>query len=122
MALLELALAGRTDEELRGLSVDLSERVVQTVKEVFHDLFPATLPEDLVDTLIRGLFALLVGLSLQNSLDHDANGHQAAVLAQLKGFARMLVPETGALPGATAATAPAAPVPAASVPATTPAP
>ncbi|MFI0355711.1 TetR/AcrR family transcriptional regulator [Actinomadura sp. 9N407] len=101
MALLELALAGRTDEDLRGLSVDLSERVVQIVKEVFHDLFPETLPEDLVDTLIRGLFALLVGLSLQNSLDGDANGHQAAVLAQLKDFARLLIPDTGALPRAT---------------------
>ncbi|MFB4317843.1 TetR/AcrR family transcriptional regulator [Actinomadura sp. 21ATH] len=108
MALLELALAGRTDEDLRALSVDLNERVIQIVKEVFHDLFPETLPPDLVDTLIRGLFALLVGLSLQNSLDGDARGHQAAVLAQLKDFARLLVPDTGAVPG-TAAPAEAAP-------------
>jgi AcrR family transcriptional regulator len=94
LALLELALAGRTDDDLRVLSVDLSERVVRIVKEVFHDLFPETLPEDLVDTLIRGLFALLVGLSLQNSLDGDASGHQAAVLAGLKDFARLLIPDT----------------------------
>jgi AcrR family transcriptional regulator len=91
MALLELALAGRTDETLRDLSADLSERVVQIVKEVFHELFPETLPEDLLDTAIRALFALLVGLSLQNSLDHDAHGHQAAVMTQLKLFATLLI-------------------------------
>ncbi|WP_395110524.1 TetR/AcrR family transcriptional regulator [Actinomadura sp. SCN-SB] len=96
VALLELALAGRTDEELRELSVDLSERVVRIVKEVFHGLFPETLPEDQVDTLIRALFALLVGLSLQNSLDADAAGHQAAVLAGLKDFARLIVPDPAA--------------------------
>ncbi|WP_307829130.1 TetR/AcrR family transcriptional regulator [Actinomadura viridis] len=114
MALLELALAGRTDEDLRGVSLDLNERVVQIVKEVFHDLFPETLPEDLVDTLIRGLFAMLVGLSLQNSLDGDADGHQAKVLAQVKEFARLLVPDLGTVPAtaaATAATAEPQPVP-----------
>ncbi|XVQ09138.1 TetR/AcrR family transcriptional regulator [Spirillospora sp. CA-255316] len=109
MALLELGLAGRTDEDLRVLSVDLSERVVQIVKEVFHGLFPETLPEDLVDTLIRGLFALLVGLSLQNSLDGDARGHQAAVLAQLKDFARLLVPDQGIVPGTAPAPAKTSP-------------
>jgi AcrR family transcriptional regulator len=92
MALLELALAGRTDPELRGLSTTLSERVIEIVKEVFRELFPESLPEELVDTAIRALFALLVGLSLQNSLDHDANGHQAAVMTQLKNFATLLIP------------------------------
>jgi hypothetical protein len=41
--------------------------------------------------VIRALFALLVGLSLQNSLDHDAHGHQAAVMTQLKLFATLLI-------------------------------
>nr|BFE29214.1 TetR/AcrR family transcriptional regulator [Actinomadura rugatobispora] len=117
MALLELGLAGRTDEDLRVLSVDLSERVVRIVKEVFHGLFPETLPEDLVDTLIRGLFALLVGLSLQNSLDGDAGGHQSAVLNQLKDYARLLVPDQGTVPASVtdttndSGTAPAPPTP-----------
>jgi AcrR family transcriptional regulator len=93
VALMELALAGRTDEDLRGLSADLNERVIEIVEEVFHELFPESLPEDQVDTLIRAMFALLVGLSLQNSLDGDARGHQAAVLAKLKDFARLLVPD-----------------------------
>jgi AcrR family transcriptional regulator len=93
IALLELALAGRTDETLRGLSADLNERVVAIIKEVFHELFPESLPEEMVDTTIRALFALLVGLSLQNSLDDDAHGHQAAVLAQVKAVAHLLIPD-----------------------------
>ncbi|SEG94616.1 DNA-binding transcriptional regulator, AcrR family [Thermomonospora echinospora] len=99
IALLELALAGRTDETLRGLSADLNERVVAIIKEVFHELFPESLPEEMVDTTIRALFALLVGLSLQNSLDNDAHGHQAAVLAQVKAVANLLIPDDkGAAP------------------------
>lgn len=92
IALLELALAGRTDPDLGKLSAGLSERVVEIVKEVFDELFPDSLPEDQVDTMIRMLFALLVGLSLQNSLDEDAHGHQAAVLDQVKNFASLLIP------------------------------
>ncbi len=90
-ALLELALAGRTDPELCELSADLNERVIQIVREVFDELFPETLPEEMVDTTLRGLFALLVGLSLQNSLDHDVHGHQAAVLEQVKLIASMIM-------------------------------
>lgn len=92
MALLELALAGRTDDSLRELSAKLSQRVVEILKEVFHELFPETLDEALLDTLIRGLFALMVGLSLQNSLDDDAHGHQAAVIGLTKAFAQTLIP------------------------------
>ncbi|MEO5874120.1 MAG: TetR/AcrR family transcriptional regulator [Streptosporangiaceae bacterium] len=92
MALLELALAGRTDDSLRELSAKLSQRVVEIVKEVFHELFPETLDEAFVDTLIRGLFALMVGLSLQNSLDDDAHGHQAAVIGFIKAYAQTLIP------------------------------
>jgi AcrR family transcriptional regulator len=93
LALLELALAGRTDETLRELSIDLSERVIQVIVETFHRLFPQTLPDHHVVTLIRTVFATFVGLTLQNSLDHDAHGHQAEVLAQIKTFARALIPD-----------------------------
>jgi AcrR family transcriptional regulator len=92
MALLELALAGRTDDSLRELSSKLSQRVVEIVKEVFHELFPETLDEAFVDTLIRGLFALMVGLSLQNSLDDDVHGHQAKDIDFIKAFAQTLIP------------------------------
>lgn len=91
VALLELALASRTDESLRELSANLSERIVEIVKEVFEHLFPRTLPEESVDTVIRALFALLVGLSLQYSLDHDEHGHEAAVMEQVKHIAALLI-------------------------------
>lgn len=91
VALLELALAGRTDPELRTVSAQLSERVVTMIKETFQELFPEGLPAELVDTTIRALFALYVGLSLQNSLDDDVHGHQAAVLEQVKLVAQALI-------------------------------
>jgi AcrR family transcriptional regulator len=94
LALLELAMAARTDEVLRALSIDINERVVQVILETFHRLFPASLDEDVASTLIRGLFAALIGLTLQNSLDDDTHGHQAAVLTQMKQFARLLMPDS----------------------------
>jgi AcrR family transcriptional regulator len=91
LALLELGLAGRTDETLRPLCADLNERVIMIVKEVFHELFPESLPAEMVDAAIRALFAMLVGLSLQNSLDDDAHGHQASVLTHVKAVAHLLI-------------------------------
>lgn len=92
LALMELAMAARTDETLRDLSLDLNERVVQVILETFHRLFPASLNEEVASTLIRSLFAVLIGLTLQNALDDDVHGHQTAVLTQLKSFARLLIP------------------------------
>ena len=104
LALMELAMAARTDETLRELSIDINERVVQVILETFHRLFPESLDpggrsglvgrerQEAASTLIRSLFATLIGLTLQNSLDEDVHGHQAAVLAQLKCFARLLIP------------------------------
>jgi AcrR family transcriptional regulator len=92
LALMELAMAARTDETLRGLSLDLNERVVQVILETFHRLFPASLDEEVASTVIRALFAVLIGLTLQNALDDDVHGHQAAVLTQLKSFAHLLIP------------------------------
>lgn len=93
LALMELAMAARTDETLRELSIGINERVVQVILETFHRLFPASLDEEVASTLIRSLFATLIGLTLQNAVDEDAHGHQAAVLTQLKNFARLLIPE-----------------------------
>jgi AcrR family transcriptional regulator len=93
LALMELAMAARTDETLRELSIDINERVVQVILETFHRLFPASLNKETANTLIRSLFATLIGLTLQNSLDDDADGHQVAVLTQMKSFARLLIPD-----------------------------
>jgi AcrR family transcriptional regulator len=92
LALMELAMAARTDPTLRELSIGVNERVVEVILETFHRLFPVSLDEQAADTLIRNLFATLIGLTLLNSLDDDEHGHQAAVLTQLKSFARLLIP------------------------------
>lgn len=95
-ALMELAVAARTDDELRPLCRDLNERILQVITETFERLFPDnTLAPDFVSTTLRTLFAMFVGLSIQNALDDDADGHQAAVLRQVKDVAQLIVPERG---------------------------
>jgi len=95
-ALMELAVAARTDDELRPLCRDLNERILQVILETFERLFPEnTLPPDFAPTMLRGVFAMFVGLSIQNALDDDADGHQAAVLRQVKDVAQLIVPEQG---------------------------
>ncbi|MFG2021576.1 TetR/AcrR family transcriptional regulator [Actinomadura geliboluensis] len=119
-ALMELAVAARTDDELRPLCIDLNERILQVILETFERLFPQnTLPPDFAPTMLRALFAMFVGLSIQNALDDDAEGHQAAVLRQVKDVAQLIVPQPGAPSGApmpdtpAQASAPDAPEPAA---------
>lgn len=93
-ALLELAVVARTDGEMRPLCVDVNERIVEVIAQTFDKLFPETeLPDDFVPTMLRGVFAMFVGLSVQNSLDDDMYGHQQAVLTQVKTIARMIVPD-----------------------------
>ncbi|MEV4676310.1 TetR/AcrR family transcriptional regulator [Actinomadura sp. NPDC049382] len=100
-ALMELAVAARTDDELRPLCIDLNERILQVILETFERLFPQnTLPPDFAPTMLRALFAMFVGLSIQNALDDDAEGHQAAVLRQVKDVAQLIVPQPGAPSGA----------------------
>ncbi|WP_243712798.1 TetR/AcrR family transcriptional regulator [Actinomadura sp. 6K520] len=95
-ALMELAVAARTDDELRPLCRDLNERILQVILETFERLFPEnTLPPDFVPTMLRGVFAMFVGLSIQNALDDDADGHQRAVLRQVKDVAQLIIPEPG---------------------------
>ena len=93
LALMELSMAARTDESLRELSIGLNERVIQVILETFLRLFPTSVDERLAGVLIRSVFAALIGLTLQNALDDDAHGHQAAVLTQIKSFARLLIPD-----------------------------
>ncbi|RFU43563.1 TetR/AcrR family transcriptional regulator [Actinomadura logoneensis] len=98
-ALLELAVAARTDDELRPLCRDLNERILQVILETFGRLFPATnMPDDAVPTMLRGVFAMFVGLSVQHALDGDAEGHQKAVLAQVKSVARLIIPAPSDVP------------------------
>ncbi|MCO5974518.1 TetR/AcrR family transcriptional regulator [Actinoallomurus soli] len=93
LALMELAMAARTDVTLRELSIDINERIIAVILEVFQRLFPESVDEETAGTLIRAVFAMFVGLTLQNSLDDDAHGRQAAVLGRIKALARLLIPD-----------------------------
>ncbi|MFC5181738.1 TetR/AcrR family transcriptional regulator [Actinomadura harenae] len=98
-ALLELTVAARTDDELRPLCRDLNERILQVILETFGRLFPTTnVPDDAVPTMLRAVFAMFVGLSVQHALDGDAEGHQKAVLAQVKSVASLIIPAPPAPP------------------------
>ena len=98
-ALMELAVAARTDDELKPICSNLNERILQVILETFERLFPKPdLPDDFVPTMLRGVFAMFVGLSLQNALDEDAEGHQEAVLTQVKTIARLIIPDPGPAP------------------------
>ncbi|MBO2455845.1 TetR/AcrR family transcriptional regulator [Actinomadura barringtoniae] len=98
-ALMELAVAARTDDELKPICSNLNERILQVILETFERLFPKPdLPDGFVPTMLRGVFAMFVGLSLQNALDDDAEGHQEAVLTQVKSVARLIIPDPGPPP------------------------
>ncbi|MDT3396174.1 TetR/AcrR family transcriptional regulator [Streptomyces sp. B1866] len=95
-ALLELAMAARTDEELRELCRDLDGRILDAILDTFDRLFPQNaLPEDFAPVVLRSLYATFVGLSVQNALDDDAHGHQRAVLQMIKDIARLIIPDPG---------------------------
>ncbi|WP_419992538.1 TetR/AcrR family transcriptional regulator [Streptomyces boninensis] len=98
-AMLELAVASRTDPELHALCVDLNDRVLDLILVTFEQLFPQTnLPDGSVPTTLRTVHAMFVGLSVHNALDDDVHGHQRAVLEQVKSLARQLIPDPEADP------------------------
>lgn len=93
-ALLELAVAGRTDATLRNLCADSSGRALDITVETFWRIFPhAAAPPDVVRTALRTTLALMAGLALQSGLEHDRDRHQAEILAHMKAFGRRLVPD-----------------------------
>jgi AcrR family transcriptional regulator len=93
---LELAVAARTDSELRARVSELSERLTDVVERTFRELFPT--PEGQGDvfyeTAPRFAFALLDGLALQRVHARDPRAHEP-VLAALKALARLVMPRPG---------------------------
>lgn len=92
-ALLELAAAARTDDALRRQCVHVNDRIADMTMETFEKLFPAAASRPVTPVAVRSTLALLAGLALQNGLDGDRHGHQAAVLAHMKTTGRQLVPD-----------------------------
>jgi AcrR family transcriptional regulator len=91
---LELAVAGRTESELREPVAALTERLSRLVEETFFELFPApTAPNPFYAVAPRFAFALLDGLALERIHSTDPNAH-AAVLQALKNLAALVMPRT----------------------------
>ena len=91
-AWLELAVAGRTDPELRERVVALGERFVAIVERTFHELFPPPAePNPLFEVAPAFTFALLDGLALGKVFGHD-HPHAPKVLETLKMLARLALP------------------------------
>ncbi len=94
---LELAVAARTDADLRGQVVALSARFVASVEETFRELFPAPHePNPLFEVAPAFAFALLDGLALSRLTGND-HPHVPQILDALKMLARLALPaHTGA--------------------------
>lgn len=92
IAVMELAVAGRTDASARVALRNFTGRVDDTVLEVAAEHFPVVQTDPAGPAMVRGLLALLVGLAMQTAIDGDRHGHQADVFAYLKVLADVLVP------------------------------
>ncbi len=92
IAVMELAMAGRTDASAGVALASFTERLDALVLEVAGEHFPVVRLDPAGPAMVRGLLALLVGLALQTSIDGDRHGHQAEVFGYLKVLADVLVP------------------------------
>jgi len=91
---LELAVAGRTEPELREPVAALTERLSRLVEETFFELFPAPAePNPFFAVAPRFAFALLDGLALERLHTTDPNAH-AVVLQALKNLAALVMPRS----------------------------
>jgi AcrR family transcriptional regulator len=93
-AWLELAVAARSDPELRLAVESLTRRLRTVVDETFRDLFPEGSPADPFFAIApRFAFALLDGLALERIAGVD-EPQVAQVIDALKALAGLLMPRT----------------------------
>lgn len=91
-AWLELAVAARSDPELRLAVHELTHRLRLVVDETFRDLFPAGKPDDPFFAIApRFAFALLDGLALER-ISGVAETELAQVIDGLKALAGLVMP------------------------------
>jgi AcrR family transcriptional regulator len=95
-AWLELAVASRTDPELRTHFTATTDRLMETVRGTFRDLFSAPdTPNPFYEVAPTFVFALLDGLAIhriQGGGQQEAQTEQ--VLDNLKALARLVMPKS----------------------------
>jgi AcrR family transcriptional regulator len=92
-AWLELAVAARTDPDLRDRLTTVTRHFSQSVADTFHELFPVPAGGSPVhDVAPKFIFALLDGLALHRSADPDPQ-FIADVLEAARSIARLFMSE-----------------------------
>lgn len=92
LAWLELAVAARTDPELREPFRATTDRLIDTVERTFRELFPApATPNPFYDIAPRFAFSLLEGLALERMHNPD-DIRLRQVLDGLKSLAQLVMP------------------------------
>jgi AcrR family transcriptional regulator len=86
-AWLELAVAARTDPELRTTVATLSQRFFATIENLYHELFG----ENAAPEIPAFAFALLQGLALDRIVFGDEM-HVATIINRLKALAQLVFP------------------------------
>ncbi len=84
-ALLELAVAARTDAELRPVVAAGLRHASDVTRQVFAESFPALAQQPFIAEVLDGILALYVGLAAESALDDDAGHRASAVRSVLKG-------------------------------------
>jgi AcrR family transcriptional regulator len=89
---LELAVAARTDPELRRSVATTTRRLMERVTQTFRELFPHPPGGHLVDEPPKFVFALMNGMALEKILHPDDQALQQHLDA-LKTLARLVPPD-----------------------------
>jgi AcrR family transcriptional regulator len=91
-AWLELAVAARTDSELHAHFTATNERLMETVRRTFRELFAAPeAPNPFYEIAPGFVFALLDGLAI-NRIQHGNDEQIEQMLDSLKALARLVMP------------------------------
>ena len=94
-AWLELAVAARTDPELRPRVATLTQRFMQVIETTFPELFPRpSEPHPLYEVAPIFVFSLMDGLAV-GQLHAGDPARAARILDALKALARLVMPPEG---------------------------
>jgi hypothetical protein len=97
-AWLELAVAARTDDELRRAMMQLSARLEQNIARTFHELFPPPeRPNRFFELAPKFAFALMHGMALEQLVVQD-DRRWSDLLELLKRLSPLAIPHSGGHP------------------------